>query len=116
MIRRRNGLFIALGTALAMVLASCGGGGVTAEDAESMRDDLETVEQRLEDIETQIAELEAEEVDAESVAAAVREALEEARETTEGVREGLEPPEPEPIPEDGGLGDPAAPSAPPATP
>lgn len=113
--RRRTTMLSGLALALLFLLAACGSPGVSNEDAEEMRDTLAGVQDRLDEIEDTVAELEEDDVDAQAVAEAVREALADARDTTESVREDLEPPEPEPLPEDGGGGgalDPAAPATP----
>jgi len=114
--RRRIPILAAAAVVVALLLAACGSPGVSAEDAEVLRDELGTVNDRLDDIEAQIAELERDEVDAEQVAAAVREAIAEARATTDAVRGELEPPEPETFetaPLDTGPANPGTPAAPP---
>lgn len=113
----RSWLTLAVSGLGLLVLAACGPSGLSADEAETLRDDLATVEDRLDDIESQVDALEAGDAEPEDVASAARNAVQEAKDTVSDVRSEMEPPpEPETDPASvdpagggGGVGDPAVP-------
>lgn len=102
--------------ALTLLLAACGGGGISEEDAESLREDVDSIEQRLSELDEQIAAIEQEEGDPAETASESRTTLEDLQDQIAQLREDLTPPEPEPAPEGGGGGagggEPLAPTSP----